>query len=86
MISERVAESTRERNSSIEGERERERERERRRERTHRRRRLGLALAKGAARTLEGNLGSFAEGCILIPGASAVARSPRTLPLLTHLL
>lgn len=76
MISERVAESTRERNSCIEG----------KRERTHRRRRLGLALAKGAARTLEGNLGSFAEGCILIPGASAVARSPRTLPLLTHLL
>ena len=32
MISERVAESTRERNSSIEGEREREREREKERE------------------------------------------------------
>lgn len=56
------------------------------RERSRRRRRRRRRLAKGAARTLEGNLGSFAEGCILIPGASAVARSPRTLPLLTHLL
>lgn len=45
---------------------------------------VSRALAREAPRALEGNLGSFAEGCILIPGASAAARSLRATGVRAH--